>query len=55
MVRSNNPVIRKLRKMVEVWGREEMVRWDFEKVARVVGLVSLVVAFLDSRDARQAR
>lgn len=32
-----------------------MVRWRFEKVERLAGLVSDIVAFLDSRKGRQAR
>lgn len=55
MVRPKDAVIRKLRGVVEGWGMDEMVRWEFDKVERLAGLIAYFVAFLDSREARQAR
>lgn len=41
--------------MATTWGIEEMLRWDFDKVEGLAGLVSYIATFLDSRKARQGR
>lgn len=55
MVIQNRPVIENLRAMVSAWSSNEMARWEVDDGERLTSLVSCIVAFLDSRNARQAR
>lgn len=54
MVMPNTPVVETLRAVVSAWKLGKMARWEVDDVERFAGLVSYIVAFLDSRKARQA-